>query len=998
MDDLNKERFNGDISLNNLKDDEENIDNRKKKLLKEVGDFIFSVLKYFENMYKSTDNKILKELFVKYIAWYKIFLFNHQMNLLYNEIPLINSENEFNTNISDDFRQIYREVMANKHEYLDKNKILNRNNTKADYEDYVGLWCKSFEIENRDILEKRKDTYNFYFSDDTSIFYMKISEKVDFKEDELNEEFEMDEEEEEVRGRSKTRSNKNFKISGNNSKSSSKSKSESISKSRSHSCSRSRSASCGKYSEKGKEKKNKTSKNNKMPRRISKKFEYTKLRDPLPYEKKLNEVSYVIMKMLLYWKSDKDRLYVMLKALPSFTDININYRHGKNHTTLTTYGYTILSIIYISLDLISLREGMTIFNEKVESLKENGKVIICQAFENIEIDNIVTNINEKHIAIKYIIYLWQILFQLMEWSLFLKISQIIQRYYEIYNDNEDAEYKELFHLEWNVYINIANYLLNVEKKDNDRKDENKKDDNKKRNSNPNGRRFSGFLRGLNFTHKENKKTNNKSIIENAFDIKLFDNLKNDVTEEELEITISNLKFGVHTLYNYIKFAIENQMGCIFNINTFIRIIWHYCIRLFPENQNFKCICNKNVIVIVKLIIICIDLYRKYYYSYINPVMYCKIIQQYILITLNNNYDYDANEVIKRIKVNIKNIDACLYSARGTSHIYHSLSYNPSVFGSQFEYMTLSASKSPKKKEIIHSLIHKKYVMYSLMFRIAILDKRKEYYIEKRKKEKEYFDVYKKKLTSYPEFMSKPTPSILDTYCGKNNYLKSLFHLQFTIALKDYLTKSQKESLLFSALSYLQTTHSEESILIKHAYLNSENMHNNIDRNICPPPICIKRNNNSLVFKPLPPRNKNIKPFYYKIFCKSSDIGNVTLSDCSYTGTDEFILNKKNETEIIISGLTENQKYIVAVAAYDENKNLLCGRIGAQTTPILVAYPLPLLINLSYLGQYSSTEGIENCTPCFEHCLFDYFVESLCDESSLIYPFSKESYWIKKVII
>jgi hypothetical protein len=376
-------------------------------------------------------------------------------------------------------------------------------------------------------------------------------------------------------------------------------------------------------------------------------------------------------------------------------------------------------------------------------------------------------------------------------------------------------------------------------------------------------------------------------------------------------------------------------------------------------------------------------------------MYCKIIQQYILITLNNNYDYDANEVIKRIKVNIKNIDACLYSARGTSHIYHSLSYNPSVFGSQFEYMTLSASKSPKKKEIIHSLIHKKYVMYSLMFRIAILDKRKEYYIEKRKKEKEYFDVYKKKLTSYPEFMSKPTPSILDTYCGKNNYLKSLFHLQFTIALKDYLTKSQKESLLFSALSYLQTTHSEESILIKHAYLNSENMHNNIDRNICPPPICIKRNNNSLVFKPLPPRNKNIKPFYYKIFCKSSDIGNVTLSDCSYTGTDEFILNKKNETEIIISGLTENQKYIVAVAAYDENKNLLCGRIGAQTTPILVAYPLPLLINLSYLGQYSSTEGIENCTPCFEHCLFDYFVESLCDESSLIYPFSKESYWIKK---
>jgi len=992
MDDLNKENFNRDIPFENIEEDKESIENKKKKLLKEGGEFIFSVLKYFKETYEATNNQVLKELLIKYISWHKIFLFIYQMDLLYNDFPLNYDENEFNSNISDEFRCIYNDIMVNKHEYLDKNTILNRNNIKSDYEDFIGLWCKSFEVENRDILKKRLDTNNFQFLNDSSLFFTEISEKIDFKEDEDINEFEIAEvEEKEIRGRSKTRNDNKSKKSTSKSKSKIKNKNNSKSISRSPSRSRSRSASPSKLSEKEKEKQNKFSKTKKKP---SKKNDNNKLRDPLPLERKLNEISYSIMKMLLYWKSDKDKLYVVLKAFPSFTDININYKQSKNHVALTTYGYIIISNIYIAMDLISLKEGMAVNSEKVELLKDSGKVMVCSCFENIDIDDIVVNINKKGIPIKYIVYLWQILFQLMEWPLFLKVSQVIQKYYEIFEE-EDFGYKKLFQLEWSIYVNISHYFINLEKKNKN----NVNEENKTKKCNQISKKGSKLLRGSNNIQNDNSNDNIKNIIDNIYDIKLYDNLKEEITDEGIENIINNLKFGVHSLYSYIKFAIRNQMGCIHNINAFVRIIWHYCLRLYPEKQNYKCICEKNVIVIVKLCIICINVYKKYYSSYVNPILYSKIVQQYILIILNNNYDYDATEFIKKIKENIKDVDACLYSTRGTSHIYHSLSYNPAVFGPQFEHVTLSATtKSPKKRGIIHSLIHKKYVLYSLMFRIAILNKRKIYYIEKEKKEKEYFAIYKKKLTSYPEFMSKPTPKILETYCGKNNYLRSLFYFQFTVALNNYLTITQKESLLLSSINYLLNIHSEESILFHHVYLNSENMNNHINSDICPPPICVKRSNTSLVFKPLPPRNKNIKPFYYKIFCKPSGIGNVTMSDCSYPGTDEFVLNKTNETEIIINGLKENQKYIVAVAAYDKNKNLLCGKIGAQTTPILVAFPLPILINLSYLSLFASIEGLEHCTECSERYLFDYFVESLSDESELISSFSKEPYWIKKVII
>ncbi|ORX60836.1 hypothetical protein BCR36DRAFT_407837 [Piromyces finnis] len=975
MDTLNKENFNDSVHLKSVDEKDQDVIINKRNILKELGDHIISVLKYYKKQYSETLNQDLKILYSKYISWYKIFLFVQQMKLVYNGLPFSYENNEFGNDLPGEFKLVYEDVVINKHENLDRNIIQINSNKKSENDDFIMLWSKSFEIENRELIEKRKDPNNFFYNDDCSVFLMKTME-VEFKEDDLENVEEIidydDDDKEEERGRSKNKKSKSHKKS-------SKSKSRSRSKSKSHNGSKSRSRSASRNKNEKRKSKNESKNKNK---RLSKRFEYIRNREPLPSEKKLNEIAYSVLKVLKFWTSDKNRLFVLLKSLPNLADVNLNYRMDyKNHETMTSYGYSILAVIYIALDLITLQEGCTVTNERIDTLRESSRVILCPCFEFLDDLTIVQNIINKGIPIKYIIILWQILFQLMEWNLFLKISQVLQKYYE----NNDDEFKNFFYCEWSIYVNICLFFSDINKKDDSAKvDEGINDSFRKK--------INEFRKNNN-DDLSNKQVYGKTIIENTYSIDLYEKLS-ETNTEEIEKIKTNLKFGVYSLYKYLIFSIENKMGCISNINYFFRIIWRYCLRLYPEKKDYNCITTKNSIVIVKTIIICLSLYNNFFTNYVNPILYSSIIQQYILILLNNNYDYDCSKFIDIINNVIERVNTSLYSARGTSHKYYSLSYNPSIFGKQFEYMISDTPKSSKKKEIIHSLIHKKYVLYGLIFRIIIIQKFKEYIKEKERKEKEYLSLYKKKLTSYPEFMTKPTNEILETYCGKNNYLKSLFNLQFAIVMKD-LPKNTKNEIIQDAFNYIKLTFKEESMLVHHLYLENVNNNSNniVNENICPPPICIKRSNASLVFRPLPP--KNTKPYYYKIFCKENNIGIVTMSDSIYQGTDEFVINRGDETEIIISGLKENSKYIVAVAAYDKNKNLLCGRIGAQSMPLLVALPLPILIHVSYLGQFACIEEISEFIKPIKDILFNYFIESVCDEYELTHTFVKEPYWIKK---
>lgn len=52
----------------------------------------------------------------------------------------------------------------------------------------------------------------------------------------------------------------------------------------------------------------------------------------------------------------------------------------------------------------------------------------------------------------------------------------------------------------------------------------------------------------------------------------------------------------------------------------------------------------------------------------------------------------------------------------------------------------------------------------------------------------------------------------------------------------------------------------------------------------------------------------------------------------------------------VHGLIPNEKYMAALAAYDEDGRIIGGGIGLTCQPVLAAHPLPTLMAWGYLAQ------------------------------------------------
>ena len=55
-------------------------------------------------------------------------------------------------------------------------------------------------------------------------------------------------------------------------------------------------------------------------------------------------------------------------------------------------------------------------------------------------------------------------------------------------------------------------------------------------------------------------------------------------------------------------------------------------------------------------------------------------------------------------------------------------------------------------------------------------------------------------------------------------------------------------------------------------------------------------------------------------------------------------------ELKVSGLTPNEKYMFAVAAYTAEGKMIGGMVGESTKPILASHPMPVLLTWAYLSQ------------------------------------------------
>lgn len=63
-------------------------------------------------------------------------------------------------------------------------------------------------------------------------------------------------------------------------------------------------------------------------------------------------------------------------------------------------------------------------------------------------------------------------------------------------------------------------------------------------------------------------------------------------------------------------------------------------------------------------------------------------------------------------------------------------------------------------------------------------------------------------------------------------------------------------------------------------------------------------------------------------------------------------------EIMVSGLTPNERYVFAVAAYTSDGKLIGNGVGDTCRAILAAHPLPVLMTWAFLSQVSLASSLK----------------------------------------
>jgi hypothetical protein len=122
--------------------------------------------------------------------------------------------------------------------------------------------------------------------------------------------------------------------------------------------------------------------------------------------------------------------------------------------------------------------------------------------------------------------------------------------------------------------------------------------------------------------------------------------------------------------------------------------------------------------------------------------------------------------------------------------------------------------------------------------------------------------------------------------------------------------------------------------------------------IPPPPVVCLRTHDKIVVEPrVFESTDNVRPCWYRVFAGQATVVNskARISDYAFTGCGEQV-PANSHAKVSISGLTANEKYIFAVAAYDRNGALISDSIGESTDPILAFNTLSSLMGWSYLCQ------------------------------------------------
>ncbi|XP_072301761.1 cilia- and flagella-associated protein 54 [Eucyclogobius newberryi] len=196
--------------------------------------------------------------------------------------------------------------------------------------------------------------------------------------------------------------------------------------------------------------------------------------------------------------------------------------------------------------------------------------------------------------------------------------------------------------------------------------------------------------------------------------------------------------------------------------------------------------------------------------------------------------------------------------------------------------------------------------------------------------------------------------------NKNKVSKAVFLMQK--ALREYtmdpgstnIMKQLKECAELIRKAGLEERKLYMSTVTTHQCASSSKDRGIKDEKDClpPPPVLITRSDHSLSFVPAPYYPKQKVCWYQLLGHAAEGTSNtkVRLGDCYLAGTGSLIPAESGRCVLKVEGLDPNQKYVFAVAAYNNQGDLVGNSIGETTIPMLASPLLPLLTAWAYLAQ------------------------------------------------
>ncbi|XP_063397833.1 cilia- and flagella-associated protein 54-like isoform X1 [Mytilus trossulus] len=227
-----------------------------------------------------------------------------------------------------------------------------------------------------------------------------------------------------------------------------------------------------------------------------------------------------------------------------------------------------------------------------------------------------------------------------------------------------------------------------------------------------------------------------------------------------------------------------------------------------------------------------------------------------------------------------------------------------------------------------------------------------------------------------------------TRCNRNQLSKSLLLMQRSLLLSDGVgyTKEQKK-LLEDAVACIQKAQTEEKMIFT---VNNAVVTDPKPTKVPTAPILLCRTDTMMIFKPSPFKSEDGQQVsWYKLFARSSSGSNVKvrLNDYFLPGTGESV--PSNQSELRVSGLKPDEKYVFAVAAYNGDGQIIGGGIGDSSKPILASSPLPVLMTWAFLSQIAYQVGCYDIAKQACNVLWDHFIAEPPEPQKVTYNTQSE---------